>query len=737
MIHYNADTRTFSLNGRSSHYTMQVDYNGRLVHLAWGPRPKNVSETAVLSGNNRFMTASFSSFEFQNGRDELLAYGDTSFHEIALKVAFPNLPANKTAADAPHTPIRDVRLRYHSHEIVVDAQPGLSPEHDLPVRNTTLRETLRIQLHDPQQPLSSTLCYRLTPEHDIIERWLELANTGDAPILIEQCSFASLHLPPGTSEITNTQGAWAAEFTTQRQTLPIGTYSIGHRSVQTGHFFNPFFLANRPGQAWEESGVVYFGALAFSGAWQIAFDHQHSGDVRVLGGYNPFDFELILAPGETHSTPAFVCGVSDGGWGGASRRLHRFARERILPETPLRPVLYNSWEATYFALSYEGQLALARKAAAMGVELFVVDDGWFGGRRTDFSGLGDWWVSPAVFPDGLQPLIDEVHNLGMQFGLWFEPEMVNSDSDLYRQHPDWVLHFPGRPRTEARFQLVLDFGREEVVDYIYTALDTMLAEHDIDFIKWDMNRNVSEPGSVAGKAIWRAHVAGVYQLLDSLRQKYPKLSIQSCSGGGGRIDLGIMARADQVWTSDNTDALDRIRIQEGYSLAYPARAMEAWVTHEKNHQTGRVSELSTRFDVAMRGVLGIGSNLNELEEAELKDYARYIAFYKKIRHVVQEGDLYRLWRLEEFGATAVLYVLPDGSEAVYSVAVKDHVIGHYRPPALLKGLVADAIYAVTDLDAYEVARLTGYELMMQGIPGDTFGTTGTSRTLHVVRVAAG
>ena len=265
----------------------------------------------------------------------------------------------------------------------------------------------------------------------------------------------------------------------------------------------------------------------------------------------------------------------------------------------------------------------------------------------------------------------------------------------------------------------------------------MLSEHDIDFIKWDMNRNVSEPGSVAGKSIWRAHVAGVYQLMDKLRQKYPRLSIQSCSGGGGRIDLGMLARTDQVWTSDNTDALDRIRIQEGYSLAYPARAMEAWVTHETNHQTGRVLALSTRFDVAMRGALGIGSNLNELEEAVLKDYARYIAFYKKIRHVVQEGDLYRLWRLEEFGATAVLYVLPDGSEAVYSVAVKDHVIGYYRPPALLRGLVAEAVYAVTDLDAYEVARLTGYELMAQGIPGDTFGTTGLSRTLHVRRVAEG
>lgn len=730
MIHFNPETRTFSLNGRSSHYTMQVDNNGRLLHLAWGTRPDG-GETAVLSGKNRFPLDNFSSFEFQSSRDELLAFGDVSFHEVALKISFPGLPETMTSADAPHTPIRDVRLRYHSHDVVGDGQPGLAPAHGLPVRHTEPRETLRIHLQDPAQPFSVTLCYRLTPEHDIIERWLELQNNGDTPVLVEQCSFASLHLPPRTCEVTTVHGAWAAEFTQQRQTLPIGSFSIGHRSVQTGHFFNPFFLANRPGQAWEESGTVYFGALAFSGAWQLTFDHQHSGDVRVIGGYNPFDFELKLVPGERHITPAFVCGVSENGWGGASRRLHRFTRERVLPNTPIRPVLYNSWEATYFALNVDGQLALAQKAAALGVELFVVDDGWFGGRRTDFAGLGDWWVSPAVFPVGLQPLITEVHNFGMQFGLWFEPEMVNPDSDLYRQHPDWVLHFPGRPRTEARFQLVLDFGREEVVDYIFTAMDTMLSAHDIDFIKWDMNRNVSEPGSVVSKAIWRAHVAGVYALMDRLRQKYPQLSIQSCSGGGGRIDLGILGRTDQVWTSDNTDAFDRMRIQEGFSLAYPARAMEAWVTHEQNHQTGRISELSTRFDVAMRGVLGIGSNLNDLDERELKEYARYIAFYKKIRHVVQDGDLYRLARLEEEGATAVLYVLADGSEAVYSMAVQQHLLGRYRSPACLRGLISDAVYAITDLHGRVEARLTGYELMTQGIPGDTRGTAGFSRTLYL------
>ena len=371
------------------------------------------------------------------------------------------------------------------------------------------------------------------------------------------------------------------------------------------------------------------------------------------------------------------------------------------------------------------------------MELFCLDDGWFGGRRFDVAGLGDWTVSPDVFPNGLEPLIAEVNRLGMAFGLWVEPEMVNPDSDLYRAHPDWVLHFPGRPRTEARCQLILDFGREEVVAYIFNALDSLLAQYNIAFLKWDMNRSASEPGSVVGKAIWQAHVTGVYGIIDRLRANYPHLTIESCSGGGGRIDLGILGRTDQVWTSDNTDALDRIRIQEGFSLAYPARVMEAWVTHEKNHQTGRFHELSTRFDVAMRGALGIGASLNALSDSELKDYASYITFYKRIRHIVQGGELYRLERLEETDASTILYVLPDGSEAVYSVVVHSHKLGQFRRMVPLKGLISSATYEV--LDRYEKVRLTatGYELMVQGIPGDEDGRSGHSRTLHIRLVQAG
>jgi alpha-galactosidase len=736
MIHFNPDTRTFNLLLKTSYYAFQVDEADRLLHLGWGPRPIEAAPTDRISG-----TASIGPYELptsfitQFRPDEVLTFGDLTVHQVTLKANFPSLPVPLKENEALHLPIRDLRLRYVDHEVVTDAQPGLAPTHGLPVQNTSPRETLRVRLKDPVQNVFVTLCYRFTPEHDIIERWLELENAGAETVSFEVCNFASLHVPNGTNELTYVSGTWAREFTTHRQRLSPGTHVIDSRNLQTGHVTNPIFMINRPGQAWEETGTVYFGALAYSGAWQIAVEQLPTWDVRVHAGYHPFDFQLDLAPGGRHITPALVCGVSADGWGGASRRLHAFTQERVLPRPPqssrFRPVLYNGWEATYFNLGYESQAELARKAAALGVELFCVDDGWFGARRYDDAGLGDWVVRADAFPNGLEQLVAEVHRLGMKFGLWIEPEMVNPDSDLYRQHPDWVLHFPGRERTESRHQLILDLGREEVVEYVYSVLDALVARYSIAFFKWDMNRLVTEPGSVAGKAIWRKHVAGVYGIMDCLRAKYPTLDIQSCSGGGGRIDLGILARTDQVWVSDNTDAFDRIGIQEGFSLAYPVRCMEAWVTHEHSHITQRVTSLSLRFDVAMRGALGIGSSLNELSDAELTEYASYIAFYKRIRHVIQEGVLYRLERLEEFQASVIEYVLPDGREAVYSEALRDHQIGSIRPAALLKGLISGAIHTVIDRDDDEVHRATGYELMTLGLPHDIAEHVGYSRTLYL------
>jgi alpha-galactosidase len=739
MIHFDPQTKTFNLILRNSYYAFQLDDENRPRHLGWGPRPHNSTSSDLISGQyGRDNYTTFSSFDIQLQPDEILTFGDVTGHHVTLKANFPALPRPLDPGEAAHIPVRDLRLRYDHHNILNDARPGLTPTHGLPTLNNTERQTLRLTLKDPLFSFTVHLYYRLTPEYDVIERWCELENYGSETFSLEVCNFASLHLPHGVSELTHVTGAWSREFTTQRRRLEPGVYTLESRSVQTSHHTNPFFLLNMPGQAWEENGIVYFGQLAYSGSWHITFEQLPSRQSRVHAGYNPFDFQLDLPPGASHTTPALICGVSPDGWGGASRRMHGFAQEYVLPSpnrnNGLRPVLYNSWEATYFDLSHKNQVELARKAAAIGVELFCVDDGWFGARRNDFSGLGDWEVSPDVFPDGLEALVAEVHHLGMKFGLWVEPEMVNPNSDLYRKHPDWVLHFPGRPRTEARNQLVLDFGRPEVIDYIFARLNELVKRYSISFLKWDMNRSVSEPGSAAGKAIWRQHVAGVYDIMDRLRRNHPGLEIQSCSGGGGRIDLGILARTDQVWVSDNTDAFDRMYIQEGFSLAYPARTMEAWVTHEKNHITRRTTPLGVRFDVAMRGVLGIGSNLNELSEAELAEYARQIAFYKRIRPIVQAGCLYRLQRLEECGVSIIAYVLPGGQDAVYSEVVHDYQVGSFRPPTPLKGLNPGAIYQAFDKNGAEVYCVNGYELMTLGFPEASEQYPGYGRTLHLKQI---
>lgn len=732
--------RRFSLLGRRSVYAFEVDKDGALVHLAWGPAPDGTDVGAGLtSGLPRESTDIV--WDYETRPDELVTFGDVTTHEVSLKVNFPTLGRPLAPGEAAHLPVRDVRLRYVSHALVPDARPGYAPAHGLAVKNPAPRDVLCVTLRDAVYPLVVNLYYRLTPEHDVLERWCELVNEGHTPVEIESCSAATVHLPAGCCELTHVDGAWAREFTPRRDRLGIGLTQLEQRGLQTGHARNPFFLLNQPGQAWEESGNVYFGALAYSGNWRMAIEQLPALPVRVHAGYHPHDFSLTLAPGQRHLTPALVLGVSAEGWGGASRRLHRFIRERVLihaPQHETRPVLYNSWEATYFALSSEGQAALARQAAAVGVELFCVDDGWFGGRRHDRAGLGDWTVSPDVFPRGLEELVAEVRKLGMKFGLWVEPEMVNPDSDLYRAHPDWVLHFPGRPRTERRNQLILDFGRPEVVEHIFQVLNALVGRYQIDFFKWDMNRYPAEPGSVAGREIWLRHVAGVYGIMDRLRKNHPGLSIQSCSGGGGRVDIGMLARADQVWTSDNTDAYDRLRIQEGFSLAYPPRTMECWVTHEENHQTHVIASLALRFHSAMLGALGIGSNLRDLKADELAEYRRHIAFYKRIRPVIQNGELYRLERLEQFGRSIWQYVSPDGAEAVFALAVRESMVGLVPPVTPLRGLDPAALYRVTDLDGKEILQARGLDLMVQGLPGDReVGRTnlrGYCRMVHLARV---
>jgi alpha-galactosidase len=493
----------------------------------------------------------------------------------------------------------------------------------------------------------------------------------------------------------------------QEQPVHPGKTVLESRRGTTGSQNNPWFAIDHMGNADAEHGSVWFGALGWSGSWQITVEQGVQQQVRVSGGPNSFDFGYGLQKGQHFQTPYFYGGYASDGIGGASRLLHRFEVDSLLPHAPhpaLRPVLYNSWEAMGFNVDEAGQMALAEKAASLGVERFVMDDGWFGQRKDDHAGLGDWYVNPQKFPHGLKPLIDKVHSLGMDFGLWVEPEMVNPDSDLYRKHPDWVLNFPGRPRTEGRNQLVLNLARPDVREYVFNVLDKLLNENEIAFLKWDYNRNWSEPGWPAvapedEKKVYMDFIRNFYGILAELREKHPKVEIESCSGGGSRVDLGVMHLTDEVWPSDNTDAFDRLLIQNGFTYAYTPGVMMAWVTDSPTWVNQRALTLEYRFLSSMQGSLGIGANLNKWTPEDFATAKKMVAKYKTIRETIQRGSLYRLITPEHDSEQSVTEsVSRDGHQAVVFAFLHSSRELYPFPRLYLCGLNANATYRISAMD---------------------------------------
>jgi alpha-galactosidase len=595
------------------------------------------------------------------------------------------------------------------------------------VGHTIQGNLLDITLKDIASPLNVHLYYRVYPEQGIIERWTKIENGTKENVVLESAQSAAWSLPQGTDyRLHWLTGRWGGEWQQHVEPIQVGERVLESRRGSTSHQANPWFAIDRGRETTEEHGPVWFGELGWSGSWRITVEDTNLNQVRIIGGYNSFDFGYQLKPGESLETPPFYAGYTSKGTGEASRILHSFQLAEILPGHPHpkpRPVLYNSWEATEFNVSEAGQIELAEKAAKLGAERFVIDDGWFGQRKDDHAGLGDWYVNQQKFPNGLKPVIDRVHALGMDFGIWVEPEMVNPDSDLYRKHPDWAMNFPGHPRTEGRNQLLLNLARPDVRDYIFHFLDDLVSNNDIAFLKWDYNRNWSEPGWDAvpvedQKKIWVAYVQNLYDILDRLRAKHPKLEIESCSGGGGRVDLGIMRRTEEAWTSDNTDALDRLTLQDGFSQAYTPGIMMAWVTDVPNYN-GRSTPLDFRFLVAMSGSLGIGGNLNKWSDADMQLASSMVSYYKTIRDTVQHGSLYRLISPVNSPYSATQYVSSDGRQAVLFAYLRTQQFGTPFPVVRLEGLDPAAHYRVKPLDGKKVTSLpetvTGSYLMQYGV----------------------
>jgi alpha-galactosidase len=553
--------------------------------------------------------------------------------------------------------------------------------------------------------------FEVFPEHDLIARWVVVTNTGDQPLVLDQVLSAALPLAPGRYDALSLHGQWGREFQLQTRPLLPGKLVVESRRGISSAEAHPWFAVRPRGERAEHGGRVWFGSLAWSGSWVCVLEVERNGAVQVVAGLQPFDFAWSLGPGEQVESPRLVLGYTEAGLGGASRLLHAYEESSQLPpnhrDEP-RPVLYNSWEATLFAVNADQQIGLARQAADLGVERFVVDDGWFGARDHDRAGLGDWSVNPRKFPRGLRALIDEVHRLGMQFGIWVEPEMVNPDSDLYRAHPDWAHQAEGRTSTLARNQLVLNFARADVREALYEQLRRLLSDHgQIDFLKWDHNRPWTEVGE---RSAWVQHVLGLYDVLGRLRAAFPHLSIEACASGGGRADLGILAYTDQVWTSDNTDAADRLFIQYGYSRAHSPRTMACWVTDVPNQQTGRSAPLDFRFHVAMQGVLGLGGDIAAWPPSELARASELIAQYKTIRPMVQHGRQYWLLPPVSDGPCAVQYVSSHGF-VLFTYQTRG-VVGQSLPRLVLHGLDPARTYR-RQSDGLSVS---GAVLMTLGLP---------------------
>ncbi|MUG85509.1 alpha-galactosidase [Paenibacillus timonensis] len=652
----------FHLQSRNTSYVIQL-VHGYPAHAYFGAKLRHDSNLeGLLTFQER---ASFSpnpipedkSISLDSLPQEYPQYGTSDFRSPAYQVRL----ANGTRA---------TELTYRSHRIVpgkplLDGLPAVYVEQDREA------ETLELELEDRISGLTVVLSYTVFADFDAIARSARLRNESGEPIQLERALSASVDFPDASYDALYLSGAWARERHVQRRQLAPGVTGISSRRGSSSHQQNPFLALLRP-DATEQQGEVYGFSLVYSGNFTAEAEVEQFGTTRVSIGINPFDFTWKLAPGESFQTPEAVLVYSAEGLGGMSRTYHRLYRTRLCRgqfRDQERPILVNNWEATYFDFNADKIEAIAKAGSKLGIELFVLDDGWFGRRDRDNSSLGDWFEDRRKLPDGLADLAHRVKDNGLQFGLWFEPEMVSPDSDLYRAHPDWCLHVPGRRRTEARDQLVLDMSRSDVRQYLYDRLSDIFSTVPITYVKWDMNRNMTEIGSAASSAERQGEVAhrymlGLYELLGRLTSEFSHILFESCSGGGGRFDPGMLYYMPQTWTSDDTDAAERLKIQYGTSIVYPVSTMGAHISAVPNHQVERTTPLTFRGDVAMSGNFGYELDLTRFTDEEKETAKRQIAMYKEIRGLVQQGDLYRLQSPFEGNETAWMFVSPDQEEAL-------------------------------------------------------------------------
>ena len=702
MIEFQEDLSIFHLKSRDISYILQVLDEGYVVHRYFGKKIKRFSPDNKITYLDRAFspnpTSQDRTFSLDTLALEYSSNGLGDFRTSAIEVR----NAKGTALD----------LRYQGHRIF----KGKKELAGLPASfgSEEQVETLEVDLYDELTDLTVTLTYSLFEEANFLAR-SALIQTGQQAIQLEKALSLTLDLPHKDFTIHSLTGRYGYEKEWTRTPLTQGRYSVGSIRGASSHSRTPFIALADPATT-EDQGDIYSAQLVYSGNFTAFVETTAIQTSRLGIGLNDEHFSWHLEAHSQFQTPEALLSFTDQGFTGLTRDNQGFARQHIARgkwAQKERPILINNWEATYFHFTEDKILELAQSAKEAGIELFVLDDGWFGKRNSDTCSLGDWVENRDKLPSGLAGLGKKINDLGLAFGLWFEPEMVSEDSDLYRAHPDWTIQISGRGHTYSREQLVLDLSKQEVCDYLIEAVSAVLESAPISYVKWDMNRNITNiPEHQANHEkheFYHRYILGLYQVLEELNQRFPDILFESCSGGGGRNDLGMLYYMPQAWASDNTDAIGRLSIQEGTGLIFPAISVGSHVSAVPNHQTGRVTPLATRGNVAMLGNLGYELDLHALPERKLEEIAQQVETYKSIRKTVQFGDYYRLKKTDN--TYAYTYVNDDKSQVVFTFV---KVLSQPEAPLIqvkLKGLDPEARYYSKELGA----SFYGDELMNIGI----------------------
>ncbi len=726
-IQVNEEKLVFHLRTPKTSYIMAVAKGKYLCHVYWGDRLnkepdlnnglilRNICFSANTENEDKSYSLDYACQEYPTGCN-------TDFRIPAISMEF-------------NDGSRVLELKYEGYELIKGKQKltGLPATY---VEEESEADTINIILRDTVKSIKVILQYTAYNSLDVITRNVKVVNESGEPVRIDRIMSMNVDFEDSGYDMIELSGAWGRERHIERTPLRSGIQAIESRRGASSHQLNPFFaLADK--NADESTGRVYGFNFVYSGNFTAGAEVDQLFKTRVFMGINDYDFSWLLEAGEEFQAPETVMVYSGAGLGEMSRTYHKLYRTRLVRgkyRDEVRPILANNWEATYFDFNEEKIVGLAKEAAALGIELLVLDDGWFGRRNGDNCSLGDWHVNKEKLPSGIKGLAEKVNAEGVKFGLWFEPEMVSPDSDLYREHPDWCIHVNGRTRTECRSQLTLDLSRKEVCDYIINAVSGVLDEADIAYVKWDMNRHMTNLGSDGlpperQKEMPHRYMLGLYRVMEAIVSSHPDVLFESCSGGGGRFDAGILYYMPQTWTSDDTDAIERLYIQYGTSLVYPVSAMGAHVSAVPNHQSGRVTDLKIRGDVAMSGNFGYELDLMKFSEEEKDIVRKQVETYKELRSFVPSADMYRLKSPFEGNDTAWQFISEDKNNVFAAYFRINSKVNPGITRLRLTALEPDALYELEGEDkAYG-----GDELMNIGIIIDMWGDF-QSRTFRLKRV---